>query len=373
MARKIYKPIKLENGNFKLEAVEIFQLGEHRDFPFDAEWFQRALKSHANFAASGFSPPVIVGHNTWSDEEKPVVGDFDNIRLAEDRVTVLADYFLPAGTNLDLFNKFPNRSVRVNPERAYFAHVAQLGSSEPHFKLPSMQIPLEDFAADPEEAFISVEFSEDEAPVFVADQPPAENSEELSADDIRAKLEAELQAFREKESLRDSEFAKLQAELEDFRKKMREDSVADCDNRFNKLLSSGLCKPLAEEYRNLRKSLIFANTPLEYSYSSEGNTQTFNLGQALDHFETTLLQSLTQGSLIVPLKERETPFQQGDPELHGNGDTAEDMEALDQEVRQALAREGKTKPFADDRKNGWTHTDYNRVRKQILDSRSAKS
>lgn len=365
VARKTYKPKKLEDGSFKIEAVEVFQLGEHRDFPFDSEWFERAVKNHQKFDKIGFAPNVIIGHGSW-DNENPVFGDFQNVRLDADGVTVLVDYMLPKNVDPRVFNDFPHRSVRVNPERAYFAHVAQLGASEPHFKLPSMHIP-DEFSADPEESYMVFEVegsAEDEFAVGADGNPPAENEIQLRLRDDALKIAEE--KFEAERAEFEAARTKLEAELADFRKQAAEQARIQenkfLDERKKQLASAGLCKPVLDSYFDIRAAMLFADSPLdcqvEFKNTPDGNPVTKNLREALDELETLLFRHITENSLIAPLEGKNLPFQQNPLELHSDdGETPDQIQARQaDEIKQYFADKGQKQ---------WTNEEFRLARIEL--------
>lgn len=365
--RKTYTPQKLDDGTTLIEGVEVFQLGEHRDFPFDADWFERCQKSHQRFEQTGFAPNVIIGHGKW-DGEEPVFGDFQNVRLADDGVTVLVDYLLSPGIDPTIFNSYPHRSVRVNPERAYFAHVAQLGSSEPHFKLPSMHIPAE-FSADPDEAYQIFEFNNAEQDEFLnntaADAPNTEPSTDFTT--LKAQLEAEIADFRAKLESVESDKAKLAQDLRNFR---NQTEIEQAEAQFQALVQAGIAKPVADKWLQFRKSLICADTPLEFtSTSPDGHSNTVNLTEFAREFEQMLFKRLADNSLVAQTKPASLPFNsQTDPALPEHNGDAEFEAAQDRskKVRNYLKTE-KGKPYAaSEHPNGWTTDDYKAAEAEMI-------
>lgn len=139
MSLKKYAVHKTDDGLI-IEGVEIFKLNNDRGFPYDKDWFAKAQANHQAAREAGFLPSVIVGHNSpFSNREKASIAFFDNVRLDKDEVTVLADYLLDTDGMLKVFSAYPHRSVEVYPDDAFFSAVAQLGGTEPHFKLPPLK------------------------------------------------------------------------------------------------------------------------------------------------------------------------------------------------------------------------------------------
>lgn len=136
-----FTAIPQPQGGYKIEAVPIFKLGTHKGFPYTQEWFAKAKANAAKFETQdGYVPSVIIGHNVDPKIEKAEVAQFTNLRLDATGNIVLSDYLVETDGALELFNKFPHRSVEVFNDEAFFSRVAQLGGSEPYHKLPPLKV-----------------------------------------------------------------------------------------------------------------------------------------------------------------------------------------------------------------------------------------
>jgi hypothetical protein len=137
-----HKAIQNPDSTFTIQRVEVFKLGvDERTKKFNTAWFDDvALKTFNTQRAEGFLPVVHIGHTAAKGDntERPRVAYLDN--LCRDGNTVYADFAkIPqAAFSVLKDESFPHRSVEVTKDR--FKSVALLSSSDPHFKLPVLDV-----------------------------------------------------------------------------------------------------------------------------------------------------------------------------------------------------------------------------------------
>ena len=145
---QIYNLVKQADGKYTVQKVDVFRLGECKNFNFDNSWAERTIEHMAAMKEEGYLPPVIAGHNPrWDDmEEKPTMGFMDNFSVEFGTVpgsgVIYCDLVDINEADLPVIKdmKFPYRSVEVHPEEQYFCALALLGGTEPYHKLPRLQV-----------------------------------------------------------------------------------------------------------------------------------------------------------------------------------------------------------------------------------------
>lgn len=366
--------MKLEDGTFKIEGVEIFKLGPSKGLDYNHEWFARAQFVHEQFSSKGWLPSIIVGHTGWfAENEKPEIGTFDNIRLAEDNSTVVADYLIEDEDTLKLFNQFPHRSVEVYHGEAYFSRVAQLGATEPYFKFPPLKI-AHFSSENPQSESIEYERGDDDfstpEPNSAASAANAPNQESATTDFLaeRAELERARAQF-------EKERAEMAAQLAEFRKQKLSSQLEQLDAEYQTHLSMGLNKPFAEKFRDLRKSLITAEAPLEFQVTdSNGNTSTANVRQMVNQFAADLLKHLKEQTLTVKLEGNKLPFLNDTPGLLPEGLEDKKLSAAEEFERDRVIKNhlrdkfGFYKSASEDPVHGWTHADFKKAEAELISS-----
>ena len=160
-----YKAEKKDNGKYKILNVPVFKLGFTRGMEYNYAWGARMLDVMQSRARNGYRAPLIIGHNEYLGlrAEGQAVGFLDNFRI-EDAPSADPDGM--TGTIVcdlddvqpDVFEmirdmRYPSRSVEVHFESAEISALALLGSNEPYFKFPQLQV--EGFSAkDGAQAYI---------------------------------------------------------------------------------------------------------------------------------------------------------------------------------------------------------------------------
>lgn len=145
-----YKATKKENGKYKIERVPVFKLGNTRGFEYSVGWGKQMLQVMGSRAKAGYYPPIIIGHvDAWIQGEQPANGFMSNFSLgstSEDPTslsgTVYCDFDDVPEATMELIRdmKYPYRSIEVRNTSFEITAVALLGSSEPHFKFPRLEI-----------------------------------------------------------------------------------------------------------------------------------------------------------------------------------------------------------------------------------------
>jgi len=120
--------------------VPVFALGEHRGFRYDDAWARRALEVfHRLKRKYGYLPPVIIGHTSDSEAEKPAVGFMDGLRIVRNHL--VADL---VGLTREVYDqiragRWPYRSIEVISRAAQITALALLGGTPPYMKTPPLR------------------------------------------------------------------------------------------------------------------------------------------------------------------------------------------------------------------------------------------
>jgi len=120
--------------------VPVFALGEHRGFRYDDAWARRALEVfHRLKRKYGYLPPVIIGHTSDTENEKPAVGFMDGLRIAGNHL--VADL---VGLTREVYDqiragRWPYRSIEVISRAAQITALALLGGTPPYMKTPPLR------------------------------------------------------------------------------------------------------------------------------------------------------------------------------------------------------------------------------------------
>jgi len=120
--------------------VPVFALGEHRGFRYDEAWARRALEAFRTLKRQhGYLPPVIIGHTSDTEAEKPAVGFMDNLRIAGNNL--VADL---VGLTKEVYDqiragRWPYRSIEVISRAAQITALALLGGTPPYMKTPPLR------------------------------------------------------------------------------------------------------------------------------------------------------------------------------------------------------------------------------------------
>lgn len=372
MPRKTYTPVKQEDGSFKIEAVEIFKLGESKGRNFDQKWFARAVAKHNRFKEeSEYLPSVMVGHKGWLQEhEKPELCCFDNLRLAEDNTTVLCDYLVEDASAFGVFNTYPHRSVEIFVDEAHISRVAHLGGTEPYFKMKPLKVEIASLFQTNEEPE-TFNFDDGQEPLqFTADpevgadgDPPADPDVILNEVKDPSASTTELEQFRAERDAALEKQKNLETELAAFRAQAQANALKSetelLEQRKKHRQNSGIAKPVIDLYFDLRKALLFADNPLDCTVKLDNNgtpvEKTF--AQALDDFENLLFKHATDQTLVVKLDGHNLPFQEHEPQLHAEVESAEQEQAKQvAAIKQYFADKGQTQ---------WTNEEYKLARVEL--------
>jgi len=120
--------------------VPVFALGEHRGFRYDDAWARRALEVFQRLKRKyGYLPPVIIGHTSDTESEKPAVGFMDGLRIAGNHL--VADL---TGLTREVYDqiragRWPYRSIEVISRAAQITALALLGGTPPYMKTPPLR------------------------------------------------------------------------------------------------------------------------------------------------------------------------------------------------------------------------------------------
>ena len=143
-----YNVTENENGSYNILKVPIFATIKRDDREYDEEWLEASV---ANFnvdkSKNGYLPPVVIGHNEGTGEEKESVGLVDNLlrkgkQLYADLTQIAKETFekIKAGA-------FPSRSAETWHKGKQLTALALLGGSTPAHKFK----PIHVFKNAPEE------------------------------------------------------------------------------------------------------------------------------------------------------------------------------------------------------------------------------
>lgn len=123
-----------------IHGVPIFALGEHRGFRYDDAWARRAVEAFRRLKRQhGYLPPVIIGHTSDAETEKPAVGFMDGLRIAGNHL--VADL---TGLSREVYEqiragRWPYRSIEVMSRAAQITALALLGGTPPYMKSPPLR------------------------------------------------------------------------------------------------------------------------------------------------------------------------------------------------------------------------------------------
>lgn len=359
MSSKRYAVTPNADGTFTIPAVEIFRLGEHKGFNYDAAWFARAQVNNQNLADRGWNPPVFIGHTGFSGSEKAKVADAVNLRLAADNATVIADYLLETDGHLKLFQSggYPHRSVEVYGDQALFGGVAQLGATEPYHKFPPLH--LEKFSAalkdqQPaqiifenagditinekiEEQHIQRELSDLDWALWDA-LYAVRDDEQMSLDEKQAKMGALIDEWAGLKKTAEAELLTLtddgtepaaMAALAAGRAKLAAERAAFEAEKLTRFLAdisrTGIARPVLDNFRALRVALSAGQSgKVKFSgYATSGSSAAEKIHEldflsALDRFLTDLTARHAAGTLFAALAETRKPFNPEPPTILNN-------------------------------------------------------
>jgi len=120
-----------ENDVDKVLQVPIFSLGEAHGIEYDQEWFDEALRLFEEDQEENWFPAIIIGHTKELDEEKPRVGQLENLALVGKNIVADMAFFVKDAFESFLDGAWPGRSIEVL-DKIYA--VALLSVTPPFFK-----------------------------------------------------------------------------------------------------------------------------------------------------------------------------------------------------------------------------------------------
>lgn len=126
------------NDSIEIKKVPIMKLDSNLQssgIKVDLNWFNRAINQFKKLKGEGYRPTVFIGHNKQG-EEKPAAGFINNMEV--ENGTLYADLVGIDKDQKKLLKQYPHRSCEIIGNR--ISGLALLGSSEPYFKLPSLQL-----------------------------------------------------------------------------------------------------------------------------------------------------------------------------------------------------------------------------------------
>ena len=125
------------DGFYTIRDVPIFQEHTNRGFECNNGWLQSAVQNFSNQKASGYRPPIIIGHNV-KGTEKEAVGFLDNLAIKGKQLYADLTRVPKVLKEKIVQNAYPSRSVEVLPQGNRILALALLGGTAPHFALPQM-------------------------------------------------------------------------------------------------------------------------------------------------------------------------------------------------------------------------------------------
>lgn len=131
-----YQIVPQLDGTVTIKNLPFFQLGFHKNFPFDQDWADQAISLFkAKKEKEGFIPPVFKGHKTSESDAKPVMGFINDMSRQGD--LLFAEI---TKVPKDVAREYPYRSVEVVPAKQEITGLALLGADEiPYFKFAPVQ------------------------------------------------------------------------------------------------------------------------------------------------------------------------------------------------------------------------------------------
>ncbi len=229
----------------EIQSVPIFKIGTHNENKFKDDDLNEMIKNFELLRKENpdFQIPIKLGHDAFSDSEKPAVGWMENLRRSGE--FIIADFVDLSREAFDLIkNKtFKNRSIEIIPEFVnslgkkigkVIKGIALLGSSLPAVNLPDIKLKKALAFSEGQESE-SYELKDDDFLLKVKDKEDIKMSNEIEKlkEELveREKLKEELSLARKELSV----LAKSKEELVSAKEKL---SVLDKFSNSNEIVES---------------------------------------------------------------------------------------------------------------------------------------
>lgn len=126
-----------ENDTVTIKSLPIFQLGEHKGYPYDQDWADNTISIfNQQKESQGFLPPVAISHEEQDGRPGTPVEGFINDLIQKNDLLLAEVIKVPK----DVVKKFPYRSVELHPVTHEITSLRLLGANErPYFKFGPTQ------------------------------------------------------------------------------------------------------------------------------------------------------------------------------------------------------------------------------------------
>lgn len=319
-----YDHKKNEDGSYDILQVPIFELGKHKGFKYDEDWFKQTQDNMLEDEQHGHLPPVLIGHNDGRGE-KPAKGFFKNLALKGEQI--IADITkIPKDMFEEIKDRaYPYRSVEVVPKQNKITALALLGGTEPYHHLPMLEI----FEDEKGKEILNMKFDEGEEQSFFeqffeqfkdwfshnkqdVNKPENKNEESEMADKFtkedldQAKKDAESKAEKQFKDQFKKQYGVTPKEMADIRSKEKQKARANEIKTFCSNLKEKSFK-IDQAQHQIAPAVIddfvqpFLNADEKVKFSDEDE---MDKTEAFKHIFNTVLDKAAKAELFVNMDEQ---------------------------------------------------------------------